>query len=501
MYIDDLFPSPSDRIRKFAEMQVHLYRHDVRLQDYFLALQLDRLTSPRITSANLRPSNGVMSSAVRRANKISRTWSRRKIKADVLFCPVPYFNRETENRLLANILLGLAQTDAKVVCLLPASAPVCGELESKLAAIGRKGQVTFLDLDATNPLESRLRWRAARTRAQKALEEIVGVLEPHGLNVGQEVEPGLERAAYFVEAWEALEPWIEFDSVVTRCHWHVLCSPVSRTGSDRGKPTVTFQQGVIGTTLDVPVTASRYVAFGEASASLMSKVNGRFFKAAGVAEPRVEFLSGGSLFDHVTPLPDQFDQQTVLMVDLAVEAGDFHGLENQRQSLIELADQLLAADLPLRRVLLRPHPHWTNLDLEDCQNLVRKHPFRCELSHPVWSLTDDLRRSSVVVGIFSGVLTVASACGLPTVFLQTANGFSTSDLAPFAAQQMLLPDAFREISKLLLDRQAYASASAQAMKNASGYYANGTNLEFSGAFFERVLRAAPQQHQASYSLQ
>jgi hypothetical protein len=57
---------------------------------------------------------------------------------------------------------------------------------------------------------------------------------------------------------------------------------------------------------------------------------------------------------------------------------------------------------------------------------------RCELSHPAWSLEDDLRRSSAVVGILSGVLTVASACGLPTFFLETEQGFTNADLACFS---------------------------------------------------------------------
>ena len=45
MDIHDLFQSPASRIAAFAEMQLHLYRHDVRLQDYFEPLQLDTLTS------------------------------------------------------------------------------------------------------------------------------------------------------------------------------------------------------------------------------------------------------------------------------------------------------------------------------------------------------------------------------------------------------------------------------------------------------------------------
>jgi hypothetical protein len=491
MYIDDLFHSPVGRIAAFAEMQLHLYRHDTSLQDYFEALQTDTQTSPRVQSRELRASNRLVTWAIRGADKVSQLHPRRKIKADVLFCPTPYFVRKTENRFLVRALLGLAQTDAKILCLLPAGAPCRDELDAHLAAAGRSGQIIFIDpVTPLNPIEARSRWRVALMRARSAFEETVQILEPRGLSPSREVEAGFERLAYFVEAWERLAPWVEFDAVVARCNWPALCGPVCRTAHQRGKPVIIFQQGVIATTLDVPVTATKYVAFGTTSASLMAQVNHRFFKAAGMPEPRVEYVNGGSLYDTVTSLPDQFDHQTVLMVDVQVDRGDFHGVKSQNRALLQLAERLMEANLPLRRLVIRPHPYWSNLDFEAFQNLVREHSTRCELSHPVWSLEDDLRRSSVVVGILSGVLTVASACGLPTIFLQTEQGFTTADLACFSPQQTLLPDAaLCEIGKMLTDRQVYAEARTQALRNAREYYANGTNLELSGDFFERLLRA------------
>ena len=94
----------------------------------------------------------------------------------------------------------------------------------------------------------------------------------------------------------------------------------------------------------------------------------------------------------------------------------------------------------------------------------------------------------MVVGIFSGVLTVASACGLPSIFLQTDEGYATGDLACFSPNQTLLPDAaFCAISRILSDRQAYAQARIEALRNAREYYADATNLALTGAFFERLL--------------
>jgi len=490
MNIDDLFHSPLDRIKAFSEMQLHLYRHDISLQDYFLPLHLDTLTRPRLNSGYQRATSRFFTWGIYGADKLSQLRPRQRIKADVLFCPNPYLDRKTENQFTVHTLLGLAQTDAKILCLLAASAPYRTELIDRLAAAGRSGQVTFLDPAAfSGPVGSRLCSMAARMRARSALEQTVRVLEPQGLSPSEEVRESFERTAHSVEAWERLAPLVEFEAVVARCHWYALCSPVCRTGLQRGKSVITFQQGVISDTLDVPVTASKYVAFGQSSASLIAQVNHRFFQAAGMPQPSVGYVQGGCLLDTVTRLPDQFDNQALLLVDLPITPVDFHGYESQGRALLELAEKLLAADLPLRRLVIRPHPYWNNLDLEACKGLVREHSTRCELSHPAWSLEDDLRRSSVVVGIFSGVLTVASACGLPTVFLETEQGYKTADLKSFSPLQTLLPDAaFCQIREMLTDRKAYAEARAQALQNAQEYYANGANLDLSSTFFERLLR-------------
>ncbi len=468
-----------------------------------MALQMDMLTSPRLTPSDLDASDGVIRSAIQSIGNVRRLRSRRKIKTDVLYCPVPYFARKAENEFFIRALLGLAQTDAKILCLLPTDAPCRSEMDKRLSAARRTSQVEFLDPTAfLNRMDARLFSMRSRARSRSALKRVVQILEPHGLSPTAEVKANFDVAARFVEAWEHLSPSVEFDAVVARCHWNVLCSPVCRTAQKRGKPVITFQQGVIGHSLDVPVTASKHVAFGPTSASLMKELNTRFFQAAGMPVPHAEYIDGGCIFDTVIDRSGQFDCQTLLMVDVHVPALDFYGIQSQVKALLQLAGKLLAADLPLRRLVIRPHPYWSDLDLELCKRLIREYPERCELSHPSWSLDDDLQRSSVVAGIFSGVLTVASACGLPSIFLQTEDGFVTADLACFSKGQTFRPDAaFSEICKILTDRKAYAEARSYALRNAREYYAGGTNLELNGALFERLLRPEPAGDQPSHKPQ
>ena len=492
MDVHDFFPSSASRISAFANAQVHLYRHDVRLQDYFEALQLDTLASPRVKASDLGGRRRPYTWTVRAADKASGLGGRRKIKADVLLCPNPDLRRKAEGKFFLRTLSGLAHTGAKVLCLLAEGSPWWHEAHARLAASGRAQQVEFIDPTAPwNRAEAAMRPRVASLRAQSAFAQTVQLLEPHGLNPSREVEAGFNRLAFFAEAWERLAPHLEFEGVVARCHWLGLCSPVCRTGRERGKPVIAFQQGVIGHTLDAPVSVSRFVAFGQPSASLLAGMNRRFFEAVGLPEPQVDYVRGGCLFDPVTSLRDQFDQQTLLMVDIPLPPGDFYGIASQCQALLQLGEKLLTSGLPLRRLVIRPHPHWGSLDLESCQCLARKFPARCELSHPAWSVEDDLRRSSVVAGILSGVLTVASACGLPGVFLSTPQGYKTVDLDCFASQTFEPDAAFSAIGKLLTDRQAYAGAQSAALRNAREYYAGGGNLNPDAAFFERMLRVVP----------
>lgn len=245
---------------------------------------------------------------------------------------------------------------------------------------------------------------------------------------------------------------------------------------------------MIGHSLDVPVTVSKYVAFGQPSATFLSQMNRKFHEAVGRPNPPVDYVLGGCLFDKIIDLRGQFARGTVLMVDIPVLSDDFYGMAGQGQAMLQLAERLLGSEPALRRLVIRAHPYWNNLDLEACKQLVRRHPTRCELSHPAWALEDDLRRSSVVVGLTSGVLTVAAASGLPVVFLDTEHAYKTGDQACFSPETLMPEAAFREISKMLKDERAYAQAQAQAIHDGSEYYAQGENCDFSAAFFEQLLQ-------------
>lgn len=489
--IDDLFRSANERVSRFAQAQVHLYRQDAALQDYFHALDSNMLYGQNDGNMCRPSTNPLAVWSFRAADKARRVIKPPKIKVDVLFCPTLYFGRKAEVRFLIQTLLGLCQTGAEILCLLPVYAPFRKELDEKLEVGGYSKQVRFLDpIMPSGTTDSRMRAIAAKLRGRAAYFETVQILEPYGLSPTASAIADFEKTAVYIEAWDRLAASIEFEAVVARCHWYELGSSVCRTGLERGKPVITFQQGVIDYSMDAPVLASKFVAFGASSAAVLAQLNRRFFEAAGRPEFPVEFLPAGCLFDVVSPLPDQFSLRTVLLIDSHFVEGDPFGQRVEVQSLLQLAEQLLSTQPALRRLVIRLHPHWNHHDVEACLKLARMYRDVCELSHPVWPLEDDLRRSSVVVGIASGVLTVASASGLPSIFMRAEKGYLIRDLECFSPEQTLLPDAaLRQLEQLLTDPEAYAGARQTAMCNAREYYANGANATLDGAFFAGLLKS------------
>src|ERR1700676_1346526 len=84
-------------IAAFAAAQVHLFRHNANLQDYFLALQLSRAGLSKVNVPPRSLARRVLGMAEATGYKVIRQFDRRKYKVDVLYCPAPYYARRTEN--------------------------------------------------------------------------------------------------------------------------------------------------------------------------------------------------------------------------------------------------------------------------------------------------------------------------------------------------------------------------------------------------------------------
>jgi len=96
-----------------------------------------------------------------------------------------------------------------------------------------------------------------------------------------------------------------------------------------------------------------------------------------------------------------------------------------------------------------------------------------------------------VIGLFSTLLPVAAASGIPTLFTWSPGWFSTPDLAPFRAS-FVAPEACAAIvDDLLADRDAYATARNAAVEAGSSYFAGRRSCAFEPETVERLLAPLP----------
>jgi hypothetical protein len=86
-------------------------------------------------------------------------------------------------------------------------------------------------------------------------------------------------------------------------------------------------------------------------------------------------------------------------------------------------------------------------------------------------LLQDIARSTLAIGLFSGALTVAAACGVPTVFVWKEGWFYTPDLACFGDCFADPEEALIRVRDVVTDRSAYARWRGMATAAAEKYYA------------------------------
>jgi hypothetical protein len=84
--------------------------------------------------------------------------------------------------------------------------------------------------------------------------------------------------------------------------------------------------------------------------------------------------------------------------------------------------------------------------------------------------------------LFSGALTVAAACGVPTVFLWKAGWFYTPDLACFEECFVSSEEALHRVWELMTSSTAYAQWQRFAIAGAEGYYFRRQQADLDSVF-------------------
>lgn len=287
-------------------------------------------------------------------------------------------------------------------------------------------------------------------------------------------------------AWQYLLGSINFDIAILRCEWDENSFSIKEYAKVINKPVVCFQHGVISHSLDIPVTVNRFFTFGEQSARLLQSLNEQFYQLTYQNYKKVEFCAVGSIIDPIVKIENNFAKKTVLIIDQSVgRAVNFNGLKNQINELNCLTENLLELE-DIEKIIVRPHPQASFSEFwNDClENFSNKF----EVSDPKLSLTSDIARSSIAIGLFSGALITCASSGLPSYFLTCDNAYYTPDLECFR-ENFIIPKEhlYSEINHILKDEVAYLLKREESLKASQAYYKNNSNCVLDKSFFNEYI--------------
>jgi hypothetical protein len=296
----------------------------------------------------------------------------------------------------------------------------------------------------------------------------------------------LQQVALAKTVWQALRPRINCRAFMTRTDYHPLSAVILADQAATDRLTVCFQHSIVTCPASfIPLAAKRFVAFGATSRTLLSALDVQFAATTRRARVCQDIMVAGSLVDVILPRTPRAAAGSILVID----SGDgfaprFFGVGEQFAALAAAVCTLAQQESGDHRVVVRAHPRggagrWRSL-VKTLRGNVKISTGR--------PLADDLAAASLVVGLFSTVLPVAAASGLPILILWKPGWFFTPDLAPFVPNHFVTPEALPgHIRELSSDGMRYKQAQQSALAAAAQYFAGLRRCEFEPEMIEALL--------------
>lgn len=384
--------------------------------------------------------------------------------------------RATERKMMVRLTDALLQSGATVGYLVPFGT----EEHQQIASLQEKysAQVTLIDLYAGIHGQRRRLSACAMPRAWRHVEQINELLD-------SDLRISPTTFSFFLGGmakrllWERISPYLEYENLIVRNHFGSLDSVIALDGLLKGKHVVTLQHGVISSMGFFPILADTVVTFGKASAEFMQKVDARFGEQTGTLPFARKFVPAGSLFDDIEDVGDTFRHRSLLVIDQDnLAARRFYGLDDAVAKLQEVVARC-AREIEGITIIYRLHPSakgvpgWVQAIQRECGTL--------QVSQGA-PLLDDLKRSTAALGLFSGALTIAAACGIPTFFLWEEGWFYTPDLECFADAFVESTELTQFIHSVVTFQRDYAGWRAKALKSSEQYYTERAGCSFTMLF-------------------
>ena len=307
---------------------------------------------------------------------------------------------------------------------------------------------------------------------------------------------GLEEVwsiAHAKTQWARLSEGMQFRTAITRTTYLPLSAAILGACVLTDHLTVSLQHSVVTCPASfVPIAAKRLLCFGATSRDLLARLDEEVARAAGRMRICEDLVSAGSLLDPIPTLEDGRRHGTVLVVDQTSGWVQryFGGTSEHFDAPRDAVRNLCERSHTFERVVIRYHPQYDATGF--WRPLLDEYPGLVTAADPGRSLEEDLATASVAVGLFSTGLPVAAAAGVPTFFLWKPEWYFTPDLAPFAPELFVGPDALAGcVDALLGDSAAYGEARRRGRALAARYFEGAKMCDFGPTLMRRVLGLAP----------
>lgn len=372
--------------------------------------------------------------------------------------------RATERKMMVRLTESLLKTGATVGYLVRFGT----EEHLQMVSLQEKftPQLTLIDLYAGIHGQQRRLAAYAAPRAWRHFEQINDLLDDD-LRISPTTFSFFLGGMVSRLLWERVSSSLEYENLVVRNHFGSVDAVVALDSLLRGKHVVTLQHGVISSMGFFPILADTVVTFGKASGTFMQKVDAQFGQLTGMLPFARRFEPAGSLFDDLEEVGDTFHHRTLLVIDQDnLAARRFYGLDN---ALAELHGVVAKCARVIEgiTVIYRLHPSakdvpgWVQKLQKECGNI--------QVSQGV-PLLDHLKRSTAALGLFSGALTVAAACGVPSFFLWEEGWYYTPDLSCFRGSFMECKELTQIVRSVMNSRQEYNQWQSKALESSEEYY-------------------------------
>ncbi|CCQ54127.1 hypothetical protein [Crocosphaera watsonii] len=406
-------------------------------------------------------------------------------KFDYLINPsASTFSRNPEQELLHNLVKKTLDKNLRT-CVIYGKPSIILPLKKRFVNHPNLKKLSFINPQNEIPRGYQILFKYLAAIAGKLdYQYLSNLLAEHNIHLRWSSEM-ISNKIYAMLSWLWVANQIEFETAILRVEWESYSFLIKETAKCRGKKTIAFQHGVISHTLDIPVTVSRFLTFGEQSAQFLQSLNQDFAKITGQTNLCNDFRPCGSVIDNIQIIPNNFEQKTVLIIDQSVDrAIGFNGLKEQIKTLDELLEKLLMQE-NIKKVIIRPHPEAT---ISDAWISCKCHyPDKCDFSNAKFPLDMDISRSSVAIGLFSGALAIAAASGLPTYWLKTVDGYYTGDLSCFDEFTFFSEDILEDIQKIMSSEKLYLERRNRILEVSQQYYKNNQKINFDEHFWQMFI--------------